>query len=72
MILHSDPQLKVLLFIACAQFMAIPLITFNPWETDLVSGMPKRIVFPELVYIFEKNQAILQFKLKQDLEVASI
>ena len=52
--------------------MAIPLITFNPWETDLVSGMPKRIVFPELVYIFEKNQAILQFKLKQDLEVASI
>jgi hypothetical protein len=46
--------------------MAIPLITFNPWKTDLVTQMPERIIFPELVYIFEKNKAILQFKLKQD------
>jgi hypothetical protein len=46
--------------------MAIPLITFNPWKTDPITQMPERIIFPELVYIFEKNKAILQFKLKQD------
>jgi len=48
-----------MLFIACAQYMAIPLITYNPWDTNIKTGMPKRIVFPEMVYIFEKNQAIL-------------
>jgi hypothetical protein len=39
--------------------MALPLITFNPWNNDPNTGIPKRIVFPEMVYIFEKNQAIL-------------
>jgi hypothetical protein len=39
--------------------MAIPLITYNPWNIDPITKMPKRIVFPEMVYIFEKNQAIL-------------
>ena len=39
--------------------MAIPLLTFNPWKIDPKNGKPERIVFPELVYIFEKNQSIL-------------
>jgi len=33
--------------------MAIPLISYNP--CDVEDGMPKRIIIPELVYLFEKN-----------------
>ena len=35
--------------------MAIPLITYNPWDINLEDEKPQRLVFPELVYIFEKN-----------------
>ena len=44
--------------------MALPLVTYNPWNMETVDGMPERLVFSELVYIFEKNKSILQFKLK--------
>jgi len=39
--------------------MAIPIVTYNPWNMDSDDGMPERLVFPELVYIFEKNKSIL-------------
>ena len=39
--------------------MAIPIIAFNPWNIDLETNLPKRIVFPEMVYAFEKNKSIL-------------
>jgi len=35
--------------------MAVPLITYNPWKIDPDTQMPERIIFPELVYIYEKN-----------------
>jgi hypothetical protein len=35
--------------------MAVPLITYNPWKIDEVTHAPERIIFPELVYIYEKN-----------------
>ena len=38
--------------------MALPLITYNPWNTNS-EGMPQRLVFPEMVYLFEKNKSIL-------------
>jgi hypothetical protein len=39
--------------------MAIPLITYNPWKFNSDNGLPERIIFPEIVYIFEKNLSIL-------------
>ena len=39
--------------------MPIPMTVFNPWDKDEVTLMPRRIFFPEIVYVFEKHKAIL-------------
>lgn len=39
--------------------MAVPISAFNPWDYNIETLMPNRIVFPELVYAFEKNKSVL-------------
>jgi hypothetical protein len=46
--------------------MAIPLTAMNPWDLDEETKMPKRIIFTEALYAYEKNKSILQFKYLHD------
>ncbi len=48
--------------------MALPLVTYNPWDIDPDSCLPKLMIFPEIVYIFENNKSILQFKMVDENE----
>ena len=58
MYLHSDPKLKILITISCSLFMAIPMTTLNPWDIDFETQLPKRIIFRDVLYVFEKNKSI--------------
>jgi len=42
--------------------MAIPVVALNPWDLDEKTKMPKRIIFSEVFYTYEKNKSIFQFK----------
>ena len=39
--------------------MAVPIFTYNPWDYDQNTLLANKILFPELVYLYEKNQSIL-------------
>ena len=53
--LHSDEQLRILLFFSCINHMALPIMTFNPWDIHEETLSPNLLLFPEIVYVFEKN-----------------
>jgi hypothetical protein len=38
MMLHSDEKLKVLLILACSQYMPIPLISHNCWDENKINA----------------------------------
>ena len=42
------------------------MITLNPWDIDQNTKMPNRIIFRDILYVFEKNKSIFQFKFLQN------
>jgi hypothetical protein len=52
--------------------MAIPLTTLNPWEIDQENSMPKRIIFKDILYVFQKNKSIFQFKFLNNIHNQNI
>ena len=52
--------------------MPVPISTLNPWDIDNQTNKPKRIFFPELVYCYEKNKSIFQFKLYNKNKLSNI
>jgi hypothetical protein len=38
--------------------MAIPITALNPWDLDEETQMPRRIIFTEVVYAYEKNKSV--------------
>ena len=65
--LHADEDLRVLLFITCAQYMALPLLSWSCWEED---GSFKHLIWNEIFYVFEKSLSLLQFKVAREPEQA--
>jgi len=71
LLLHSDDQLRALLFMSCSQFMALPVLSWNYWpegenEPDQISEkkefIPRRLCWVENLYVFEKHKALLNLK----------
>ena len=52
--------------------MPVPISTLNPWDIDIELKKPRRIFFQELVYCYEKNKSILQFKLYEKNKLNNI
>jgi len=56
---QSDSQLRSLLTISYSQYSPLPLLSWDCWHLEEDEKTPKRLVWKELLFVWDKQKSLL-------------